>query len=337
MVNPPDRHINMNPNFQPTPEQLALLQAQMAARLPPGMQFPMPFPLPLMPGSMPMGMSFPMPIPLPMGSFPMMMPSATLQQQVPVAAAKRKRDDNEEVDAQPVAKVAAAESAPTDEAPTIDVEHEQIATEAAAAPPPEPEIDLLDQPYKPGILMDLPEIITMARKIAEHLDADYEDKDAVKKATEAQKELELSIERAENALQQHEQNQSKQTEKALADAEAKARIAERNLEKALAAKAKAYRESVRGHIQRVTGQVGSAGAGAGGFQSVGTEGGAIEVVHSERPTMVCANCGNADEGLFLHDPRQGDVVCTRCGRVAVEHAMHDGAYAVNAGVLWDEY
>ena len=45
------------------------------------------------------------------------------------------------------------------------------------------------------------------------------------------------------------------------------------------------------------------------------------------PRLVCASCGNADEGLFVSEYRSGDVTCARCGTVAMQHTQFDGDWA----------
>jgi transcription initiation factor TFIIIB Brf1 subunit/transcription initiation factor TFIIB len=45
--------------------------------------------------------------------------------------------------------------------------------------------------------------------------------------------------------------------------------------------------------------------------------------------MVCDNCKNADEALFVEEYKSGDVICLRCGTVALEHAVYDGDWTRN--------
>ena len=55
--------------------------------------------------------------------------------------------------------------------------------------------------------------------------------------------------------------------------------------------------------------------------------GSGEVLFVQAPTTVCANCGNADEALFVPEYRSGDVTCAKCGGVAISHAQFDGDWA----------
>ncbi len=58
--------------------------------------------------------------------------------------------------------------------------------------------------------------------------------------------------------------------------------------------------------------------------SIASEGTDVITLETVAATTICNNCGNDDERGFLTDPRQGEVICTRCGAVALEHQMHDG-------------
>jgi hypothetical protein len=41
-------------------------------------------------------------------------------------------------------------------------------------------------------------------------------------------------------------------------------------------------------------------------------------------SMQCRGCGSRDDASFVCVPDAGDMVCTRCGAVAVDHLLHEG-------------
>jgi transcription initiation factor TFIIIB Brf1 subunit/transcription initiation factor TFIIB len=242
------------------------------------------------------------------------------------------------------------------------------ASSSSSIPPPLP-------PYRPGLLCETnAEILAMARRIASHLEADFDDAEAVKRTALLEAEKKDSQTKATAARAASLAGGTTQAAAAAAAAaalvqfEARIAAADRALEAAEAVRSQRYARNVREGVQRVLMQMppaagggddggaggagassssssypsssssssgspsssdvatGAAGIGRPDYAPVGSEGSDVQVLDTVPVTLVCANteCRNADESLFLTDPRQGDVICTRCGTVAVEHQMHDG-------------
>jgi len=61
------------------------------------------------------------------------------------------------------------------------------------------------------------------------------------------------------------------------------------------------------------------------------EGGGNDIVlakaatHKVEQYHKCNQCGNADQGAFVMDKKNGDVICSNCGMVVVESLMHEGS------------
>jgi hypothetical protein len=48
-------------------------------------------------------------------------------------------------------------------------------------------------------------------------------------------------------------------------------------------------------------------------------------VHDSEKFKKCKSCGNNDQSIFVMDRKNGDVICSNCGTVAMESLMHEGS------------
>lgn len=48
-------------------------------------------------------------------------------------------------------------------------------------------------------------------------------------------------------------------------------------------------------------------------------------VHDTEKFKKCKSCGNNDQSIFVLDKKNGDVICSNCGTVAMESLMHEGS------------
>ena len=162
-------------------------------------------------------------------------------------------------------------------------------------------------------------------------------------------ELKANEEKAVDARSMHRLNPSDSTTEALAQIESTRKRIEAELKRTFKKRALRYRRNVLENILRVTltdkASIANAAANAasnassslsndsiqegenedGVLVTVGVDSGeTVKTLNVSRITNVCINCGNNDESKFIDDQRQGDVICTECGAVCVEHAIHDG-------------
>lgn len=170
-------------------------------------------------------------------------------------------------------------------------------------------------PYKPSTLLDLPEVLTMALRAARHFEADFEDKEAVRRVGALQKDLgdvEAAVFEAQQAVSSGAAPPS--VAQALSAGLNRLSALRRSLDAALKNKAAKYRRNLRDAILRVTLLQGASNVNALAGDIAG------EGLDVARPGLVCTNCGNAEEGSFLSDPKQADTICTRCGLVVADNA-----------------
>jgi hypothetical protein len=164
-------------------------------------------------------------------------------------------------------------------------------------------------------------------------------------------ELKANEEKAVDARSMHRQNPSDATTEALAQIESTRKRIDADLKRTLKKRVLRYRRNLLENILRVTltdkvsmANAAAAAAAASASSSsssssssidgvdiesslvtVGVDSGeTVKTLNVSRITNVCNNCGNSDESKFIDDQRQGDVICTECGAVCVEHAIHDG-------------
>jgi hypothetical protein len=162
-------------------------------------------------------------------------------------------------------------------------------------------------------------------------------------------ELKANEEKAVDARSMHRLNPSDSTTEALVQIESTRKRIEAELKRTFKKRALRYRRNLLENILRVTltdkASIANAAANAasnassslsngsiqegenedGVLVTVGVDSGeTVKTLNVSRITNVCINCGNNDESKFIDDQRQGDVICTECGAVCVEHAIHDG-------------
>ena len=228
-----------------------------------------------------------------------------------------------------------------------------LAAEAASAAAADEAAVDFNEPYRPGVILHLPQVTDAARRIAAAFgvlkDLDDGDRAEITNLEVAAADIRgrLADAREQAAARPGDDVASslvRNTEEALVGIEGKLAIKQ-------AIALQRFRRNVRDSLLRVTLQkdvstinergattTGALLAGAGSSSSAsssssqyggdgsGTGASSLppDVLYVQAPKTVCAHCGNADETLFVHEYRSGDVTCAKCGVVAVEHAIFDG-------------
>jgi hypothetical protein len=173
--------------------------------------------------------------------------------------------------------------------------------------------EALRGPYKSATLLDHTDVLAMALRIARHFEANFEDKEAVKRVSAIAKD----VAEAQAAVAEAEAAGDSSVE-ALAAAKARLVSVSRSSETIGKNRMRIYRRNMRDSILRVTLEQGASTVNALAGDIAGE---AFEVM---KAGLRCGNCGNDTESSFLSDPKQADTICTVCGLVVADAALHDG-------------
>lgn len=209
--------------------------------------------------------------------------------------------------------------------------------------------------YKPGILLTIPDLLEKAKKIGQECGADFIEASDRKKLKNAEAKIaraRAALVDSRNKLQQMLTPQSSSSSSSSSDsasslfvppssgmidaanaairqAEADVQKAQNDLETAKHGAEAHCRKNMAETLLRVTLSKDASDINER-YQLAGAAQEEV-VAYSAAPTMVCENpdCRNDDETLFLEEYRSGDVICQKCGAVAMEHQAFDGDWTRN--------
>lgn len=173
--------------------------------------------------------------------------------------------------------------------------------------------------YRPGEGLHHPDIFITAQRIATELSANFAEPTDVARV----KALSESHAKAMGVLRTSEVEAETTRDSAalskLSKCKAEVSGLEAELARARADMMRALKRNMIDTVQRVTlmkdaSDVNDRIAAASGG----------DAIYIAPPKTTCNHCGNADEAFFTSDYKSGDMTCTRCGAVAMEHQVYDG-------------